>query len=216
MNIWKNNRYMTLLFWLASAHLYACTNDLLEQNKAYAADVQVRIDNIQTTCRIWTRNGKLRMALPSGQNNSTLLADFFQGKSWALFPALSSYREIETDNLFTSVPRFFDPTLKLKKMFIGQERLDGAMARIYKVTAHTSEGESWEGTLWESESIPGHPLKWCDAEINIEARWKNAALVEVPESFFEIPQHYTPQRDHSERIATKARGVTSLRQNAPR
>lgn len=197
LNVWEHRLCMALLFWISCAYLSACANDSLSQDPAYAADMLVRVDNIQTSRRIWTRNGRLRLALPAGYDCSTLLVDYRSGHGWAVSPDLNRYCEIPVSNLLSSIPNFFDPTLTLEKTLVDQKALDGEMVRIYTVTARSAPEQTWQGTLWEAESLPGYPLKWHDASRNIEAQWLNAALVEVSDAFFNVPDHYTLQQGTS-------------------
>jgi len=196
MTIIKEHSFkLTLLFSLLASQLTGCASEPQEPKEVFAADLQVRIDNVNTVTRLWANQGKLRVALPAGQSASTMLADYNTGTCWALFPAMETYQEIPASTLRTDIPHLFDPNLNLEKQLIGHELLNGQMTRIYKVVAHSPLGKVWDGTLWEAVNLEGYPLKWRDAHRDIEADWINATLVKVPENFFSIPDSFRPREN---------------------
>lgn len=181
--------------FLASLLFYILAIPEAHAAPTYVADMEVRVQDSISVSRIWARPGLIRMSLASGRVFSDVIADYDQGRAWALAPAAGKYQEFPVTALSSQVPHFFDPALRMEKR--GQavrEEIEGRMAVGYQVHIEQPGGRKYQGLLWEAEDLPGYPLRWEDAEQKLVVHWKNALLSEPSEQIFLIPDYYTEQK----------------------
>jgi len=163
--------------------------------RTYVADMEVRVHDSISVSRIWARPGLIRMSMSSGRAFSDVIADYDQGRAWALAPMVGKYQEFPVKVLSSQVPHFFDPALRIDKRGLPlREEIDGHMAVRYQVYIEQPGGRKYQGVLWEAEALPGYPLRWEDAEQKLVVNWKNAVLTEISEHIFIIPEYYTEQK----------------------
>ena len=161
----------------------------------YVADMEVRVQDSISVSRIWARPGLIRMSVSSGRAFSDVIADYDQGRAWALAPMAGKYQEFPVKVLSSQIPHFFDPALRIDKRGLPlREEIDGHRAVRYQVYIEQPGGRKYQGLLWEAEALPGYPLRWEDAEQKLTAHWKNAVLTEISEHIFLIPDYYTEQK----------------------
>lgn len=115
-------------------------------------------------------------------------------KTYLIYPNKKSYVEkaIEPDKDYGVWLSSADSTIKVERVKVGAERIEGHIAGIYKVTmTDTRTKETRVSTYWEAQDLGGVPLK---IELDIAGGkmsylMKDISLTAAPE-LFEVPKDY--------------------------
>lgn len=163
--------------------------------ETFVAEMEVIFNDATSMARVWAQPGRLRMAMQGGRTATGMLADYTQGKAWALMPGAHRYQAFPIDSLRATVPHFFDPGLEIvRKEKIGRDTVTGQEAIKYRVALKAADGRTYSGWYWESIALPGYPLKWRDGQQAVTALWHRAELQDMPEAFFTLPTGYIEQK----------------------
>ena len=83
--------------------------------ETFVAEMEVVFNDAKSMARLWAHPGRLRMSLQAGRIATGMLADYTQGKAWALIPGAHRYQAFPIDSLRATVPYFFRSRPKIRQ-----------------------------------------------------------------------------------------------------
>ncbi len=167
----------------APSHSSVQADDQLQP--IYAATMVVHAAGSVSAIRLWAANDKTRLEMDSPSGTAVLITEYPDQRCWVMLPGMHHFHAFPLHSIDQTLPPLFASVSRLEKQPLTRESINGKAALKHRVRI-TAFDRTWEGFLWEDETLPGYPLRWEDEKGTLKVSWTNGRLIEPAGRYFKI------------------------------